>query len=87
VKPKLIEPKGELLVRHKFFEIEKWNLDQLREVAPIGQFAIVCCLTGSVCCADIELAPGEFFLIPAQLQYRQLHPQTGETALLRVTIP
>ena len=87
VKPKLIEPKGELLVRHKLFEIKKWNLDQPREVAPIGQFAIVCCLTGSLRCADIYLAPGEFFLIPAQLQYRQLHPQTEETSLLRVTIP
>src|SRR5215472_8118879 len=31
-------------------------------------------------------ADGEFFLIPAQLQYRQLHPQTEQTSLLRVII-
>jgi len=83
----LIEPKGELLVKHKLFEIQKWNLDQPREVAPPGQFAIVCCLTGSVRCADVDLAPGEFFLGPASLQDRQLKPLSGQTSLLRVTIP
>ena len=87
VKPKLIEPKGELLVRHELFEIRKWNLDSPRETAPLGQFAIICCLTGKLTCANVDLAPGEFFLLPAQLQDRQLKPLAAKTSLLCVTIP
>jgi len=87
VKPKLIVPKGELLVRHELFEIGKWNLDRPRAVAPLGQFAIICCLTGKLTCANVDLAPGEFFLLPAQLQDRQLKPLAAKTSLLCVTIP
>jgi mannose-6-phosphate isomerase len=87
VVPKLIEPKGELLIRHELFEIQKWNLLSPREVVPAGQFAIVCCLTGRFRCAEVDFAPGEFFLIPAPLQDRQLHPRADGTSLLRVTIP
>ena len=86
VVPKLIEPKGELLVKHPLFEIQKWNLDAPREAAPRGQFAIFCCLSGKLCCADVDLRPGEFFLVPASLQDRQLHPRANGTMLLRVTI-
>ena len=87
VAPKLVEPQGELLLRNDLFEVQKWNLDSPREIAARGQFAIVCCLTGSLRCADVDLTPGEFFLVPAQLQDRQLHPRTEGTSLLRVTIP
>jgi mannose-6-phosphate isomerase len=87
VRPKLIDPKGELLLRHRLFEIQKWDLDSPREIAPSGQFVIVCCLTGQLTCADIDLSPGEFFLVPAQLQDRQLKPLGAQTTLLRVTIP
>jgi mannose-6-phosphate isomerase len=87
VRPQLLHPTGELLLRHNLFEIQKWNLDSLREVSSQGQFVIVCCLTGSLLCADVDLMPGEFFLIPAQLQDRHLHPRTERTTLLRVTIP
>ena len=87
VAPKLIEPKGDLLVKDKLFEIQKWNLDSPREAAPPGQFAIVCCLNGSVSCADVDLGPGEFFLVPASLPARQLHPRSDGTTLLRITIP
>src|SRR5881296_2340173 len=86
VAPKLIEPKGELLLRHELFEIQKWNLAQPREIAPFGQFAIVCCLTGRLRCVDGDLGAGEFFLVPAQLQDRQLKPLEARTSLLRVTI-
>ena len=85
--PKLIEPKGNLLVKHELFEIQKWNLDSPREVAPRGQFAIVCCLSSSIRCTDVDLAPGEFFVVPALLQDRQLKPLGAQTSLLRVTIP
>ena len=87
VEPKLIEPKGELLVRHELFEIQKWKLDSSREITPLGQFAIVCCLTGSIQCADVDLVPGEFLLVPAQLQDRRIEPVKEGTSLLRVTIP
>ena len=87
VAPSLIEPRGELLVKHELFEIQKWNLDQPREIAPPGQFAIVCCLSGSVRSADVDLTSGEFFLVPASLQDRQVHPRGSATSLLRVTIP
>ena len=66
-KPQLLQPKGELLLKSALFEIQKWTLDSPREVAPSGQFAIVCCLSRSIRCADVDLAPGEFFLVPAQL--------------------
>src|SRR5205807_4060449 len=59
VAPKLIEPKGELLVKHKLFELQKWNLDSPREVTPRGEFAIVCCLAGSLSCTEVDLRPGE----------------------------
>jgi len=87
IAPKLIEPKGELLAKHELFEVQKWNLGSPREVAPVGQFAIVCCLTGALGCADVELRPGEFFLVPASLQDRQLTGKAQGTTLLRVTIP
>jgi len=87
VTPKLVRPKGETLVRHELFEVQKWNLDSPREATPRGQFAVVCCVTGKLRCADVDLAPGEFFLVPAQLQDRQLQPRRKGTRLLRITIP
>jgi len=87
VAPKLLEREGEFLVRDELFEIHKWNLHSRRESAPLGQFAIVCCLTGQLACANVDLAPGEFFLVPAQLQDRELKPLEAQTTLLRVTIP
>jgi mannose-6-phosphate isomerase len=87
VRPELLQTKGELLVFHHLFEIQRWNLNQPREVAPRGQFIIVCCVTGRLRCADVELKAGEFLLIPAQLQDRQLKPLDPQTTLLHVTIP
>ena len=87
VAPKLVETKGELLVKHELFEIQKWNLNSTREIAPRGQFAIVCCLSGSLQCADVDLRPGEFLLVPASSQDRQLKPRGEPTTLLRITIP
>jgi mannose-6-phosphate isomerase len=85
--PQVLRPESELLLKFALFEIQKWNLDFPREIAPRGKFAIVCCLTGSVQCADVDLVPGEFCLIPAQLQDRLLKSLSARTSLLRVTIP
>jgi mannose-6-phosphate isomerase len=87
VQPQLVQSEGDLLVGDRSFEIRKWNLDEAREAAPLGQFAIVCCLAGNLNCANVKLAPGEFFLIPAHLEDRQLKPFALNTSLLRVTIP
>ena len=87
VRPKLIQSQGELLISHSLFEIRKWNLDEAREAAALGQFAIVCCLTGNLSCAKAKFAPGEIFLVPAHLQDRQLKPLAPGTSLLRITIP
>src|SRR5213076_2921170 len=57
VAPEPITPSGELLVRQDLFEIRKWNLVSPREVGARGQFVIVCCLTGSVHCAKVNLKP------------------------------
>jgi mannose-6-phosphate isomerase len=87
VAPALIQPEGELLVQNELFEIQKWNLAAPRVVAPFGQFAIVCCLTGVVRCVDVDLRPGEFALVPAALQDRTVQPREDVPTLLRVTIP
>lgn len=87
VEPGLVQPEGELLVRHELFEIQKWNLDASREITPLGQFAIAFCITGSVRCVDVDLAPGEFCLVPSSLQDREVRAQSKGTSLLRVTIP
>lgn len=87
VAPKLTDPKGETLVKHELFEIQKWNLDAPREIIGSGQFAIVCCLTGGIRFVDVDLRPGEFLLVPASLPDRQLEPRSEETTLLRITIP
>ena len=87
VQPKLVRSKGELLIRHSLFEIQKWNLHEAREAASFGQFVIVCCLTGQLSCTNVDFERGEFFLIPAHLEDRQLKPLAPETSLLRVTIP
>ena len=87
VQPQLIQSEGELLISDRLFEIRKWNLDEAREAAPLGQFAIVCCLAGNLSCAKARLTPGEIFLIPAHLEDRHLKPLAPDTSMLRVTIP
>jgi len=87
VAPKPITPKGELLARHQLFEVQKWNLKSARDIAPIGQFAIVLCLSGAMQCAGVDFTPGEFFLVPASLEDRSIHPRGEGTSLLHVTIP
>jgi mannose-6-phosphate isomerase len=85
--PSLLKQEGELLVRDSFFEVEKWLLRKEREIAPSGSFAIVVCLTGALECAGLQFKPGDFFLVPAQLEDRVLRPAGENVSLLRVTIP
>jgi mannose-6-phosphate isomerase len=85
--PSLLKQEGELLVSNSLFAVEKWALREERESAPAGSFAIVVCLAGALECAGLEFKPGDFFLVPAQLEDRVLRPKDENVSLLRVTIP
>ena len=85
--PSLLKQASELLVSNSLFAIEKWLLRGEREIAPSGSFAIVVCLTGELECAGLRFKPGDFFLVPAQLEDRVLRPAGENVSLLRVTIP
>jgi mannose-6-phosphate isomerase class I len=84
IEPALLQPVGESLVRHELFEIDKWILGAEREVAEPGRFAIVVCLTGELACAGRQFKPGDFFLVPAELEDRAVHPIGENVSLLRV---
>jgi len=85
--PSLLEQTTEFLVRHETVEVEKWLLPKEREVAPGGSFAIVICLTGGIESAGMKFKPGDFFLVPAQLEDRIIRPIGENVSLLRVTMP
>ncbi|MFN2541919.1 MAG: type I phosphomannose isomerase catalytic subunit [Chthoniobacterales bacterium] len=87
VEPGLARSTGESLVRNELFEIEKWSVASEREIAEQGRFAIVVCLSGAMECAGRRFQPGDFFLMPAQLDDRTVRPITKDASLLRVTLP
>jgi mannose-6-phosphate isomerase len=87
VEPALLQPNGESLVRNELFEIEKWELGTARELTERGRFAIVVCLTGELECAERKFGPGDFFLVPAQLEDRRGRAIGKSASLLRVTLP
>jgi mannose-6-phosphate isomerase len=87
VEPTLLRPAGETLVRHKLFEIDKWDLEKEREIAERGRFAIVVCLSGELKCAGRRFAAGDFFLVPAELNERLVAPMGDGVSLLRVMMP
>jgi len=86
IEPDLIRPRGETLVSDSAFVVEKWDLISEREAATPGKFAILLCLNGEIDCAGLKFKPGDFFLVPATLQDRNLHPRGADTSLLR-TMP
>jgi mannose-6-phosphate isomerase len=87
VAPKSVQPDGETLAGNKLFEVQKWNLESLREIVPLGQFAIVFCLSGMLRCGGTDFSPGEFFLLPASMFDRTIHAKREGTSVLRITIP
>ena len=87
VEPGLLQPEGESLVRNELFEIEKWELGAERELTERGRFAIIGCLTGELECAGRKFGPGDFFLVPAQLEDRRVRAIGKSASLLRVTLP
>jgi len=87
IEPDLIQPRGETLVSDSAFVVEKWDLISEREAAPPGKFAILLCLNGEIDCAGLKFKPGDFFLVPATLQDRNLRPRGADTSLLRTMLP
>ena len=87
IEPDLIEPRGATLVRDSAFVVEKWDLISEHEAAPPGKFAILLCLNGEIDCAGFKFKSGDFFLVPATLQDRNLHPRGPDTSLLRTMLP
>jgi len=85
--PAFQPPGVDPLVGCDHFRIERWALDAPREAVPAGDFAVVTPLTGAVRCGTGEYGPGSFFLVPANLADRTLHPAKPGTTLLRTTIP
>lgn len=85
--PSLLKQGAELLVSNSLFAVEKWNLPKERESVPVGSFAIIVCVAGALECAGAEFKPGDFFLVPAELEDRVLRPKDENVSLLRVTIP
>src|SRR5438045_864198 len=85
--PGLLSPKGESLVRHESFEIDKWDLRKDREIAETGRFAIAVCLTGKIECGGKQYKAADFFLVPAQQPDRLVRPLEAEPSLLRVIVP
>lgn len=86
VRPKLNRVKTEALVRHELFEVDKWKLRTARPAAGRNDFAIICCVTGAVKCADLTASPGDIFLVPAMLADKSVAPAAAETTLLRIGI-
>src|SRR5437763_11482 len=87
VEPALLKSKGEPLVRHELFEIDKWDLARAREIAEPGRFAIAVCLTAKIECAGRQFKPAEFFLVSAHQADRLVRPLESNASLLRVTSP
>ena len=85
--PGLTKASSETLVRHTFFQVEKWKLSAPRPAAPEGKFAIIFCLAGQIECAGTSIKPGEFFLIPSSLGDRVLRSHSARSELLQITIP
>lgn len=75
------------LVDCDHFRVEKWILDAPRAAAPPGEFAIFTVISGALSCGPLQFHPGDFFLVPASLADRTLHPVSGPATLLRTTMP
>jgi mannose-6-phosphate isomerase len=84
--PGVSAPQGELLVECSFFRVERWDLSAPRSDPGPG-FSVWMVIEGEVACAGGRFGPGQFFLMPAALEDRELRPGPGGTSVLRTTIP
>src|SRR5438477_6166129 len=86
-KPAPIAAGGESLVSHNLFAIDRWQIQSQRDLAPLGTFAIGCCLAGKLECAGSSFRAGEFFLLPAEARNRAVRNLDPTSELLRITVP
>ncbi|HEY2139434.1 MAG TPA: type I phosphomannose isomerase catalytic subunit [Chthoniobacterales bacterium] len=86
VEPDLLPRTTESLIKHELFEVDLWEMHGPRQIAEPGRSAIIVCVTGQLECAGRHFGPGDFFLVPAQMQDRETRP-IGDASLLRVMLP
>jgi mannose-6-phosphate isomerase len=84
--PEALIQKGERILSHGLFTIERWQLQTPRELVSPGIFAIVFCLTGSIRCGEAQFRAGDFFLLPAAAKTRAVEALERNSSLLRITI-
>ncbi len=87
IEPGVDVPRGEVLAECEYFRVEKWSLEKPRIAAEPGTFAIFACVSGAVECAGVQFKPGDFLLVPAALEDRELKPVGSNTSVLCTTIP
>ena len=85
--PELSKRRGNVIVESDYFRVERVDLDGSVEAVPKGKFAIFTCLSGAAECGSLHFSPGDFFLLPATMENREIRPTKAGTALLRTTIP
>jgi len=85
--PELSKRRGNVIVESDYFRVERVDLDGSVEAVPKGKFAIFTCLSGAAECGSLHFNPGDFFLLPATMENREIRPTKEGTALLRTTIP
>lgn len=84
--PTPLKLQGETILSHELFTIERWQLDRSRQLGPAGTFAVAFCLSGKVICGKIRFRPGDFFLLPAAMEEREVEAAAPDTSLLRIAI-
>jgi len=85
--PELTRQRGNMVVESDYFHVERVELKDSIEAVPKGKFAIFTCLSGAVECGGFHFSPGDFFLLPATMENREIHSTKADTTLLRTTIP
>ncbi len=85
--PQYQPPGASPLVACPYFEVDRRVLDAPYQAAPPGEFAVVTLLTGAAECGGMRFKPGEFFLLPANMEDRTLLPAEPTTSLLITRLP
>jgi mannose-6-phosphate isomerase len=84
--PRVAEPQAELLTECTFFSVERWDMSGPRS-DPGSGFSVWLVLEGEIACAGGRFSPGQFFLMPASMEDRELRPGPSGASALRTTIP
>jgi mannose-6-phosphate isomerase len=71
-----------------YFQLDRWTVRIRRPVAPPGEMAVLCVVTGRATVDGIVLGPGDIALVPAVADPPQVRPADAQpVALLRVMLP